>query len=244
MRHNRGFTLIELLVVIAIIAILAAILFPVFARAREKARQASCQSNLKELALGTIMYTTDHDETYPWWDRNTNDERLSPLYPGRAIYPYVKNLQIFACPSAADIPASHTDDPNTWNTYHTYHCPGPVSDAYAWTDRMFGAGAGSGPRKTSLVRYPAGTLMVCDSVHMFGGEGAIIWANVCCDSPDGWQDPTGLNGTYPDGTPTRIDDSRHNGGENHSFLDGHVKWLKSSEVLGRRAAYFYPDQTP
>lgn len=62
---RRGFTLIELLVVIAIIAILAAILFPVFARAREKARQASCQSNIKQIVLGAIMYTQDYDDSVP-----------------------------------------------------------------------------------------------------------------------------------------------------------------------------------
>jgi len=65
---RRGFTLIELLVVIAIIAILAAILFPVFAKAREKARQASCTSNVKQLALGALMYIQDYDEQYPFWN--------------------------------------------------------------------------------------------------------------------------------------------------------------------------------
>jgi len=93
---RRGFTLIELLVVIAIIAILAAILFPVFARAREKARQTSCLSNLKQLGLGMLMYVQDYDERFtvervvqPWYAR--------PWY--QAIAPYVKNAQIFVCPS-------------------------------------------------------------------------------------------------------------------------------------------------
>ena len=91
---RRGFTLIELLVVIAIIAILAAILFPVFARAREKARQASCSSNLKQIALGALMYTQDYDEvTVPAgnWDGKE--------YWQLTIYPYTNNTQIFHCPS-------------------------------------------------------------------------------------------------------------------------------------------------
>src|SRR5258706_4905820 len=109
--HQRGFTLIELLVVIAIIAILAAILFPVFAQARAKARQTSCLSNVKQLTLGMTMYAQDYDETFPtwaWW-------ASSPYSPGvvsyrkdhfeslwiNAIYPYVKNGQIYSCPDTS-----------------------------------------------------------------------------------------------------------------------------------------------
>lgn len=94
--NRRGFTLIELLVVIAIIAILAAILFPVFARAREKARQTSCLSNLKQLGLAILSYTQDYDECMPlapdagaqassWWQNS--------------LVPYIKNEQIYVCPS-------------------------------------------------------------------------------------------------------------------------------------------------
>ncbi len=103
--HRRAFTLIELLVVIAIIAILAAILFPVFAKAREKARQSSCQSNIKQLTLVSLMYAADYDTRYPLtcyagvsdscWDRRT--------YRGGGLAPYVKNWQIFFCPSAPAI---------------------------------------------------------------------------------------------------------------------------------------------
>ncbi len=95
MEKKRGFTLIELLVVIAIIAILAAILFPVFAKAREKARQASCQSNLKQCGLGIMMYVQDYDERYMYgWHVYS----CSSTWEG-FILPYVKNEQIFACPS-------------------------------------------------------------------------------------------------------------------------------------------------
>jgi prepilin-type N-terminal cleavage/methylation domain-containing protein len=96
MKHSRfGFTLIELLVVIAIIAILAAILFPVFAQAREKARQTSCLSNLKQIGLGAIMYTQDYDETFPrlQWDIASTPDRASwnPWTWKESIAPYVKN---------------------------------------------------------------------------------------------------------------------------------------------------------
>jgi prepilin-type N-terminal cleavage/methylation domain-containing protein/prepilin-type processing-associated H-X9-DG protein len=129
MNRNRtpGFTLIELLVVIAIIAILAAILFPVFAQAREKARQTSCLSNCKQWATATLMYTQDYDETYPlaygfyagaWltnagvpyvgdtppdW-RTTNTDWVTGMgeYWGNSVQPYVKNTQIGLCPSASN----------------------------------------------------------------------------------------------------------------------------------------------
>jgi prepilin-type N-terminal cleavage/methylation domain-containing protein/prepilin-type processing-associated H-X9-DG protein len=101
--RRSGFTLIELLVVIAIIAILAAILFPVFAKAREKARQASCLSNIKQQALGCLMYAQDYDEILPlniWtaagaWPQPSHQRTYAHL-----IYPYVKNVQLFRCPSS------------------------------------------------------------------------------------------------------------------------------------------------
>jgi len=111
---RRGFTLIELLVVIAIIAILAAILFPVFARAREKARQTACLNNVKEMGLGMLMYAQDYDEMFPAMSLGpVTPIPVIPEHPefGRhatlgyfncwsnGIYPYIKNVQIFLCPS-------------------------------------------------------------------------------------------------------------------------------------------------
>lgn len=99
-RNSKGFTLIELLVVIAIIAILAAILFPVFARARENARRASCQSNLKQIGLGLIQYAQDYDG---WTPGSVTFSGPIPL-PGSSwpstIFPYVKSGQLFVCPSS------------------------------------------------------------------------------------------------------------------------------------------------
>ena len=91
---RNGFTLIELLVVIAIIAIIAAILFPVFARARENARRASCQSNLKQIGLGIQQYTQDYDEKYLPDQSAANKTFVTMLDP------YIKSTQVFVCPSA------------------------------------------------------------------------------------------------------------------------------------------------
>src|SRR5687767_13902578 len=96
---RRGFTLIELLVVIAIIAILAAILFPVFASARDKARQSRCIANVKQLAMAVEMYVDDYDEFFPMVGYLVS-EKGSPCFFGldRIIYPYTKNAQIWHCP--------------------------------------------------------------------------------------------------------------------------------------------------
>ncbi len=94
----RAFTLIELLVVIAIIAILAAILFPVFAQAREKARQTACLSNMKQIGIGLIMYSSDYDEQYP--PSQLGSGALLVSWP-QIMQPYIKNEQVFVCPSSA-----------------------------------------------------------------------------------------------------------------------------------------------
>ena len=105
-KRNFGFTLIELLVVIAIIAILAAILFPVFARARENARRSSCQSNLKQIGLGLMQYTQDYDEKYPNFFIGQFNGGGPPANEGWAhwhyqVYSYIKSAQVFECPSNA-----------------------------------------------------------------------------------------------------------------------------------------------
>jgi prepilin-type N-terminal cleavage/methylation domain-containing protein len=99
MRSAKGFTLIELLVVIAIIAILAAILFPVFARAREKARQTACLSNAKQMALGVQMYAQDYDETVIPYYQDGNSPASMRLW-WNILNPYVMNMQVYLCPSS------------------------------------------------------------------------------------------------------------------------------------------------
>ena len=96
---RRGFTLIELLVVIAIIAILAAILFPVFAKAREKARQSSCLSNEKQITLAVLSYAQDYDEMFPAYYNFEASVPAGARYWMDVVMPYIKNTQVFVCPS-------------------------------------------------------------------------------------------------------------------------------------------------
>lgn len=130
---QRGFTLIELLVVIAVIAILATILFPVFAQAREKARQAGCLSNLKQIGAAIMMYVQDYDETYPgpgylafWvpgpegrWDGLPTRPNGAPLSLALLLQPYVKSTSVFLCPSnptGRDLLALKTGKAEGWDT--------------------------------------------------------------------------------------------------------------------------------
>ena len=122
---KRGFTLIELLVVIAIIAILAAILFPVFARAREKARQTSCLSNLKQIGLATLMYVQDYDEVMP------HIQRVGMVITVQTqVQPYMKNEQLWVCPSESAPYFYYWDNP-TGTTAVT-----GINGSYGWTTNL------------------------------------------------------------------------------------------------------------
>jgi len=129
-RPKPAFTLIELLVVIAIIAILAAILFPVFAQAREKARAISCVSNMKQLGTALLMYQQDYDDSFcpplAWMPPSGNFDTVnSPQTWDRLIYPYTKNMQIIACPS------------DIYSPYRTNHLwAGKTLLHHAWHLRM------------------------------------------------------------------------------------------------------------
>ena len=148
--RRAGFTLIELLVVIAIIAILAGILFPVFARAREKARQSSCASNLKQIALGQLMYAQDYDERFSGRAKRTIDVPWTTL-----ITPYIKNSQIFVCPSDSSPHAG-------WL--------GSVPCSYGWNCRA--GGADSPSYSMGEFTKPSETYMYQDHDNMCAKAGA------------------------------------------------------------------------
>lgn len=215
--RRKGFTLIELLVVIAIIAILAAILFPVFARAREKARQTSCLSNVKQIALGVVMYVSDYDGRYPqsFYYSLTgicDDKVFWPL----VVDPYVKSgtvrtssghsTGIWKCPSMA--------------TVANWYC-GAYTD-YGMNNSLFGL-------VDSRIDRPAETIMLGESwishaTAPDNHEGWYIWSSAYAD------DPTHTPGYYA-GLGTRY---AHNGMANWGFCDGHAKSEGETNMLGGR----------
>jgi prepilin-type N-terminal cleavage/methylation domain-containing protein/prepilin-type processing-associated H-X9-DG protein len=195
---RSGFTLIELLVVIAIIAILAAILFPVFARARAKAQQNNCLSNVKQLQLGLIMYVSDSDQTYP------NCVYWNPTYTWEAcLYPYVKNVQIFICPSDS-APFNET----AWLGPQTATMIGtnPWLCSYGYNGTVSNL-------KSDSIQYPSECLGIIDDVGI-----DFVLA--------GWP-PYFTNSSSWPLDPTK---ARHNGGSNMSYLDGHAKWINVQNI--------------
>ena len=223
---RKGFTLIELLVVIAIIAILAAILFPVFARARENARKASCQNNLKQLALGMIMYCQDYDERFPNW--NWGRDRGNPPVSGHgatplpwyvATLPYTKNRMLYVCPSDTRCP-----DGGPIGRMCCEDCKYerfPISYGY---NEPISANCCNFNLVTAI-RRPAETLLLGDCRSSLGGwhpNGLLaryILANRAYDACAGCG--RGVNVAR-----MKDDYARHLGGSNIAFADGHVKWVK------------------
>ena len=215
---RRGFTLIELLVVIAIIAILAAILFPVFARARENARRASCQSNLKQLALGILAYVQDYDEKFPMVFGD-NGGNADPGYGwAGSTQPYLKSVQILQCPSEPN-PATagtySTDFSDYWfngclNTGYTPAAPGNSETA------LYNANCGI---STASLNYVSNTFLNGDGNITDPGTNDSAAAGNALYLRFGPDSLTGAN-AYAGGS------NRHLDGANYSFVDGHVKWLK------------------
>jgi prepilin-type N-terminal cleavage/methylation domain-containing protein/prepilin-type processing-associated H-X9-DG protein len=241
MRTKRGFTLIELLVVIAIIAILAAILFPVFAKAREKARQTSCLSNVRQLMTGLISYAQDYDERSPaaltWchladWNANRQYYML--------VQPYVKNYQIFECPSMRNFACGgHTAHFAAPNAVNDGLVPSDFTLSYGYNECLqnswrtvvavneFNANYGTsvdpyavdaqGEYRLSRATQPSEDLVLGDSAGALNNGWRGGWNNVCAAACN---------------TDRQTDsNTRHNGGGNIGFFDGHAKFMKAEALV-------------
>ncbi|MDX1931167.1 MAG: DUF1559 domain-containing protein [Capsulimonadales bacterium] len=276
---TAGFTLIELLVVIAIIAILAAILFPVFAQAREKARSTTCLSNIKQITLGHIMYQQDWDETVPFNRECSNPANLMPgVQPCRTgqalrgwidlVNPYVKNYGIFKCPSDPLQPVplrAGTLDQNGQPAIagHVWGDPangftqgGEWRSSYARNNNF----ANNGTTTTTLaaVQFPSTTLLIVEAAANSGGGAngnerghGSVYSIVRPENIDA--DPAACQTHNPaistqndrsnffktllarqqQNERAQISSTRHSGGANYGFVDGHAKWFRPERVKGQ-----------
>ena len=216
---SQGFTLIELLVVIAIIAILAAILFPVFARARENARRSSCQSNMKQQGLGILQYAQDYDENFPIVGDPGGASCTVPWQ--ERIQPYLKSKQIFQCPSNTSTAVVACSDPAN-----------RVFNHYIGNGANYNAGSGTGlyyPRPLDSTDYNAAVFTVRANALATVSEPSrsIIVAEY-----------RGTSNRPNIATTTTVDMTNHLGTSNLLFVDGHVKAMKPAGTLIFGSGYF------
>jgi len=238
--RRYAFTLIELLVVIAIIAILAAILFPVFAQARDKARQASCISNCKQLGTAIMMYTQDYDENYFYqsaWDQviDVGAGTWGPSYRTyirwpTAHLPYIKNQQVFKCPSDKNPNRTYGAPPGTGG-----NTPFPVS----YGPNLMLMCYTTAPTSMAAIRTPADKIFLAEAVTGFaccetwnneyhrganqsGGENGWAWGT--------FRDLVGAGKTRGTTDAQMSSLTRHSLGNTIIYCDGHVKWVRWNRV--------------
>lgn len=232
---KRGFTLIELLVVIAIIAILAAILFPVFAQARDKARATACMSNMKQMGLATLQYIQDNDEVMYGTDEMTE-------FPGW-IYPYVKSKMVFSCPSDSYtitfpnyVPITYGVNSNLAKLNARLFSMPVVTILYFESSGQGGDPSINPCLISGIPGNPCKVAQACNFANV---------NNAC--AKDDWLETGPLGGVCADGGPAVNNrcnwhdgatlfwdpahpNGWHNEGSNYTFLDGHAKWLKGTKV--------------
>lgn len=254
-RKNAGFTLIELLVVIAIIAILAAILFPVFAQAREKARAISCLSNVKQVNLAWNMYLQDYDEVMvTLYNPNPG---VQPAGYGAwwpyQLQPYIKNWQIFRCPDSADPKGDWGSGPNAW--WYNWARHASLGYNYLGLSIFWQCNSTIGVSLASVQR-PAGTIDFVDSAYQchnpsFCGENDVYPTNsehgesmvqapaqyaAIYPAPNTCTYFDGVNGGWDWTTPGPTPDytgwslNRHSQGMNVGWVDGHAKFMQLSAL--------------
>ena len=263
--QDRGFTLIELLVVIAIIAILAAILFPVFAKAREKARQISCLSNEKQLVLGLLQYAQDNDEKFCTGYIGGHDNGYG-LGWGAMVYPYVKSTAVFKCP---DDPTSAGSNLNGFGPQEVDY---PISYAFNPNVAHDGIPQLNAPASTVLLSeeqgaqaditniaydFPITSGYSPNTVHCspagnggdgHGNAGFLDWSGggvhefYVSGAVTGGGTP-GTMGNPPRDNPKYYHGTVHTDGSDFALADGHCKYLRGNQISpGSNAASVNNDQ--